>query len=150
MVAPVKASSNLGASSALFVIESEDTQLSSDLQVATEIYGQPKPGYSGIGFVWMQNSGTLTFDVTVPETGMYTISTRYMQELSADGRLQYLFINGKSTGSYMLPYTKEWSDFSFGMHKLQKGSNTIQIKAGWGFAYFDTLLIGRQLRNHRS
>lgn len=141
MVAPVKASSNIGASSALMVIESEDTLLSSDLQVATEIYGQPKPGYSGIGFVWMQNSGTLTFDVTVPETGMYTISTKYMQELSADGRLQYLYINGKSTGSYMLPYTKEWSDFSFGMHKLQKGSNTIQIKAGWGFAYFDIFTV---------
>ena len=141
MVAPVKASSNIGASSALIVIESEDTQLSSDLQVATEIYGQPKPGYSGIGFVWMQNSGTLTFDVTVPETGMYTISTRYMQELSADGRLQYLYINGKSTGSYMLPYTKEWSDLSFGMHKLQKGSNTIQVKADWGFAYFDTFTV---------
>lgn len=141
MVAPIKASSNIGASSPLFVIESEHTQLSSDLSVVTEIYGQPKPGYSGNGFVWMQSSGTLTFDVTVPETGMYTISTRYMQELSADGRLQYLYINGTSTGSYMLPYTKEWSDFSFGMHKLQKGSNTIQIKAGWGFAYFDTFTV---------
>lgn len=141
MVAPIRASSAIGASSALFVIESENSQLSPDLQVTTEIYGQPKPGYSGIGFVWMQNSGTLTFDVTVPETGMYTISTRYMQELSADGRLQYLYINDKSTGSYMLPYTKEWSDFSFGMHKLQKGSNTIQIKAGWGFAYFDTFTV---------
>lgn len=141
MVAPIKASSDIGASSPLFVIESEHTQLSSDLSVVTEIYGQPKPGYSGNGFVWMQSSGTLTFDVTVPETGMYTISTRYMQELSTDGRLQYLYINGTSTGSYMLPYTKEWSDFSFGMHKLQKGSNTIQIKAGWGFAYFDTFTV---------
>ena len=41
----------------------------------------------------------------------------------------------------MLPYTKEWSDFSFGMQKLQKGRNTIQIKAGWGFAYFDTFTV---------
>lgn len=141
MVTPVRASSDISASSALYVIESEDAQLSSDLKVATEIYGQPKPGYSGLGFVWMQHSGTLTFDVTVPETGMYTISTRYMQELSTDGRLQYLYINGKNTGSYMLPYTKEWSDFSFGMQKLQKGSNTIQIKAGWGYAYFDTFTV---------
>lgn len=129
------------ANTALFTIESEDTQLSSDLQVTTSIYGQPKPGYSGSGFVWMQNSGTLTFTVTVPETGMYEISTRYMQELSADGRLQYLSVNGVTKGSYMLPYTTTWSDYGFGFHKLNQGSNTIQLKAGWGFAYFDTFTV---------
>lgn len=129
------------ADTALFVIESENAQLSSELQVTTQIYGQAKPGYSGKGFVWMQNSGTMTFDVNVPETGMYTISTRYMQELSTDGRLQYLAINGINKGSYMLPYTTVWSDYSFGIHKLIKGKNTIQIKAGWGFAYFDTFTV---------
>lgn len=134
-------SASVHANTALFTIESEDTQLSSDLQVTTSIYGQPKPGYSGSGFVWMQNSGTLTFTVTVPETGMYEISTRYMQELSADGRLQYLSVNGVTKGSYMLPYTTTWSDYGFGFHKLNQGSNTIQIKAGWGFAYFDTFTV---------
>lgn len=125
----------------LFTIEGEDAQLTSDLKVATEIYGQPKPGYSGSGFVWMQNSGTITFNVTVPETGMYAISTRYMQELSADGRLQYLAVNGVTKGSYMLPYTTEWSNYEFGFHKLTQGSNTIELKAGWGFAYFDTFTV---------
>ncbi|MFB5677644.1 glycosyl hydrolase [Paenibacillus terreus] len=135
MAAPVH------ADTALFTIESESAQLSSDLQVVTEIYGQPKPGYSGSGFVWMQNSGTITFTVTVPETGMYAISTRYMQELSPDGRLQYLAVNGVTKGSYMLPYTTEWSNYDFGFHKLKQGSNTIQLKAGWGFAYFDTFTV---------
>ena len=124
-----------------FTIEGEDAQLTSDLQVTTEIYGQPKPGYSGSGFVWMQNSGTITFNVTVPETGMYAISTRYMQELSTDGRLQYLAINGMGKGSYMLPYTTEWSNYEFGLYKLTEGSNTIELKAGWGFAYFDTFTV---------
>ncbi|MEC0183755.1 glycosyl hydrolase [Paenibacillus peoriae] len=129
------------ADTTLFTIEGEDAQLTSDLQVATEIYGQPKPGFSGSGFVWMQNSGTITFTVTVPETGMYAISTRYMQELSPDGRLQYLTVNGDTKGSYMLPYTTTWSNFDFGFHKLKQGSNTIQLKAGWGFAYFDTFTV---------
>ncbi|MFD1175980.1 glycosyl hydrolase [Paenibacillus puldeungensis] len=129
------------ADSALFTIESEEAELTSDLQVVTEIYGQPKPGFSGSGFVWMQNSGTITFTVTVPETGMYAISTRYMQELSPDGRLQYLTVNGVTKGSYMLPYTTTWSNFDFGFHKLNQGSNTIQLKAGWGFAYFDTFTV---------
>lgn len=129
------------AVSPLFTAEAEHAQLSSDLQVATEIYGQAKPGYSGSGFVWMQNSGTLTFTLDVPETGMYEISTRYMQELSPDGRLQYLAVNGVTKGSYMLPYTTAWSDFDFGFHKLNQGTNTIEIKAGWGFAYFDTFTV---------
>jgi Beta-mannanase len=129
------------ADTALFTIEGENAQLSSDLQVTTHIYGTPKPGYSGSGFVWMQNSGTITFTVSVPETGMYSISTRYMQELSPDGRLQVLTVNGVTKGSYMLPYTTAWSDFDFGFHKLNQGSNTIQLKAGWGFAYFDTFTV---------
>ncbi|PQP81712.1 beta-mannosidase [Paenibacillus sp. PCH8] len=135
MTAPVH------ANAPLFTLESENAQLTSDLQVVTEIYGQPKPGYSGSGFVWMQNSGTITFDVTVPETGMYAISTRYMQELSADGRIQYITVNGVNKGSYMLPYTTTWSNFNFGFHKLNKGSNTIQLKAGWGFSYFDSFTV---------
>ena len=69
MTAPVH------ADTPLFTIESENAQLTPDLQVVTSIYGQPKPGFSGAGFVWMQNSGTLTFTVTVPETGMYAISS---------------------------------------------------------------------------
>ncbi|MEO3946241.1 glycosyl hydrolase [Gorillibacterium sp. CAU 1737] len=129
------------ASTPLFTIEAENAQLSSELQVATQIYGQPKPGYSGSGFVWMQGSGTITLTVTVPETGMYSISTRYMQELSADGRLQYLAVNGVSKGSYMLPYTTTWKTFDFGFQKLTKGANTIQLKSGWGYAYFDTFTV---------
>ncbi|AZK49093.1 glycosyl hydrolase [Paenibacillus lentus] len=129
------------ANTPLFTIEAEDAQLTSDLQVVTQIYGQPKPGFSGSGFVWMQNSGTITFTVTVPETGMYAISTRYMQELSPNGRLQYLTVNGVTKGSYMLPYTTEWSNFDLGFHKLNQGSNTIELKAGWGFAYIDTLTV---------
>lgn len=129
------------ADTALFTIESENAQLTSDLEVTTQVHGQPKPGFSGSGFVWMQNSGTLTFTVTVPETGMYAISTRYMQELSPDGRLQYLSVNGVTKGSHMLPYTTAWSNYDFGFHKLKQGSNTIELKAGWGFAYFDTFTV---------
>ncbi|EFM12274.1 Mannan endo-1,4-beta-mannosidase [Paenibacillus curdlanolyticus YK9] len=129
------------AETALFTIEGENAQLSSDLQVATSIYGTPKPGYTGSGFVWMQNSGTITFTVTVPATGMYAISTRYMQELSTDGRMQNLTINGVNKGSFMLPYATAWSTFNFGFQKLNQGTNTIQLKAGWGFAYFDSFTV---------
>ena len=135
------ASPSAHADNPLFKLEAEDAQLTPDLKVTTDIYGEPKPGYTGAGFVWMQSSGTITFDITVPETGMYTISTSFMQELSKEGRLQYLNVNGKSKGSYMLPYTTSWTNFNFGYHKLNKGINTIQVKAGWGFAYFDSFTV---------
>jgi len=141
VISPLNVAASEDSNSVLYFSECEDAKLSSDLQIATSIYGQSKPGYSGDGFVWMQSSGTITITVEVPETGMYAISTRYMQELSSDGRLQYLYVNGKSTGSYMLPYTTEWADFSFGLHKLTKGTNTIEIKSGWGYAYFDTVTV---------
>lgn len=127
--------------SVFYYSECENLKLSSDLKVTNAIYGESKPGYTGDGFVWMQGSGTLTITVDAPETAMYAISTRFMQELSTDGRLQYLYINGKSTGSYMLPYATDWTDFSFGLHKLQKGINTIEIKSGWGYAYFDSVTV---------
>jgi len=41
----------------------------------------------------------------------------------------------------MLPYTTTWSDYDFGFHKLNQGNNTIALKAGWGFAYFDTFTV---------
>ena len=121
--------------------ECEDLDISSDLKVTTSIWGESKPGYTGEGFVWMQGSGTITLTVTVPETGMYSVSTRYMQELSEEGRLQYLYVNGKSTGSYMLPYATDWTNFSFGLQRLHAGTNTIEIKSGWGYAYFDSVTV---------
>lgn len=129
------------ASSPLFTIEAEDATLTSDLHVTTEIYGQPKPGFTGRGFVWMLGSGTMSFNVTAPETGMYTISTRYMQELSPDGRQQHLAINGVTKNTFMLPYSTTWSTYNLGYHKLNKGINKIELKSGWGYAYFDSFTV---------
>ncbi|SES86564.1 glycosyl hydrolase [[Clostridium] polysaccharolyticum] len=138
---PLNAAPVQDNSQALSFSECEDLAISNDLKVTTSIWGEEKPGYTGDGFVWMQGSGTITLTITVKETGMYSVSTRYMQELSEEGRLQYLYVNGKSTGSYMLPYATDWTDFSFGVHKLNAGKNTIQIKSGWGYAYFDSLTV---------
>ncbi len=125
----------------LFFSECEDCELTDDVQVTDNIYGAIKEGYSGKGFAWIQNSGKITFEVDAPETGMYQISSRLWQELSKEGRLQYLNINGKRVGSYNVTYSEGWQDFSFGIHRLEKGKNEIQIESGYGFAYFDTVTV---------
>ena len=112
-----------------------------DATITDNIYSEVKTGFTGTGFVWFQSGGTITFEVTVPKTDMYDISCVYMQELSEDGRLQYVNVNGNRVGEYNMGYCKEWTDYDFGVFKLQEGTNTIQIQAGYGFAYFDSVTV---------
>jgi len=57
-------------------VEAEDCTLGNGAVVTTNVYGTQYPGYSGDGFVWVANSGTITLEVTIPENGMYELSTR--------------------------------------------------------------------------
>ncbi len=105
----------------------------------TSIYDKQLPGYSGDGFAYLTN-GTIKFEITVPEDGMYEFTTRYTQILSEEGREQTISINGAKF-MYKFPYTSEWSDFSFGVHRLNKGVNTIEILPQYGYASFDTITV---------
>ena len=91
----------------------------------TSIYADEFPGYSGEGFAYLTNE-TISFEVEAPEDGMYEFTTRCVQILGEDGREQTIAINGSE---YMMkmPYANTWTDFSFGIHRLKKGTNTIQL-----------------------
>ncbi len=122
-----------------FTSECEDLELGEGTTVWTSIYETQLPGYSGEGFVYLTN-GSMKFEITVPEDGMYEITTRYTQILSEDGREQTISINGANR-MYKFPYTKEWTDYSFGVHRLNKGVNTIEILPQYGYAAFDTITV---------
>lgn len=119
--------------------ECENLTLLDGATLWTSIYDKQLPGYSGDGFVYLTN-GTISVEVEVPEDGMYEITTRCAQILSEDGRSQTLSINGTEY-MYNMPYMDTWTDFSFGIHRLQAGTNTIQILPKYGYASFDTLTI---------
>lgn len=56
------------------IFESECESLTIDgAEVATKVYNDEYPGYTGEGFVWVTSGGTMTFKVDAPKTGMYRL-----------------------------------------------------------------------------
>ena len=105
----------------------------------TKIYENELPGYSGEGFAYLTNAA-LSFTVTVPDDGMYSIIVHGAQILNEEGRYQTIEVNGSEYHT-TVPYTKEWTDFDFGMVRLNKGENTITVKSYWGYTFLDYLTI---------
>ncbi|HHV29502.1 glycosyl hydrolase [Acetivibrio mesophilus] len=124
-------------------VEAEDCTLGNGAVITTNVYGTQYPGYSGDGFVWASNSGTITLEVTVPENAMYELSTRCWMYLGAEGetRMQVVSVNGKSYSNYFIPNQGKWIDYSFGYFYLEAGKTTIEIgsSGSWGFILYDTI-----------
>ena len=124
-------------------VEAEDCQLGNGVQFATDVYGTQYPGYSGDGFAWVQNAGTITLEVNIPESGVYNLSTRCWMYLGNEGdsRLQVVSTNGESKGDFFIPNNGGWADYSFGLFYLEKGTATIEIgsSGSWGFILYDTI-----------
>lgn len=124
-------------------IEAESCDLSNGATVTTKVYETNYPGYSGDGFVWVSNAGTLTFEVTIPKGAMYELKTRCWMYLGNKGetRLQTVSINGTSIGSFYIPNNSEWSDYSFGFTYLEAGTAKIEIgtSGSWGFILYDAV-----------
>lgn len=105
----------------------------------TSIYNDQIPGYSGEGFVYL-TSKELSFNVTVPEDGMYQVSARVAQILDKTQRQQTMVVNG---AKYIkqLPYHDTWTDFDFGIVRLNKGENTISFISEYGYMAIDTVTV---------
>ncbi len=123
--------------------EAESCTLANGAVVATDVYGTSYPGYTGTGFVWVANAGTVTFSVSVPSNGMYEVRTRCWMYLgnTGDTRLQVISINGVNKGSFYIPNKGGWADFSFGYFYLTSGNASIEIgsSGSWGFILYDTV-----------
>jgi len=124
-------------------IEAEDCALSNGATVTTNVYGTAYPGYSGSGFVWVPNAGTLTFEVEVPKSAMYELTARSWMYLGnvGDTRQQSVSVNGVSLGNFNIPNQGDWKDFSFGFVYLEAGTVTVEIGStgSWGFILYDAV-----------
>ncbi|MBD5159953.1 MAG: beta-mannosidase, partial [Ruminococcus sp.] len=119
-----------------YTIEGEDLE---GAELWTSIYENQVPGYSGEGFTYL-TSGALSFNVTVPEDGMYQINVRGAQILSEEGRLQTIAINGVEY-SKTVPYYKEWKDIDFGVVRLKAGENEISFLNKYGYMAIDSVTV---------
>ena len=121
-----------------YTIEAEDCEGAGEPW--TSIYEKKIKGmFSGKGFAYLTNS-PFSFNVTVKEDGMYQFNARVAQILNEEGRLQTISINGIDY-QYTIPFYDTWTDFDFGMHRLNKGTNKIQFKPIYGYAEYDTITV---------
>ena len=104
-------------------------ELADGATVATKVYNDEYPGFTGDGFVWVASSGTMSFTVDAPETGMYRLVTKSIMYLGNDGEIREGKVNveradgTKWEKTVKIPHTDDWSEFSFGDVKLTKGEN---------------------------
>lgn len=98
--------------------------------------------FSGSGFSYLDQKGTtVSIDVTVEEAGLYELTVCYCEPYDPNKKVQYLNINGVNQGEVSFQHNLTFEETSGGVVMLDKGVNTIEFKAYWGYTYFDYLEI---------
>ncbi|MCL2218570.1 MAG: beta-mannosidase [Chitinispirillia bacterium] len=104
---------------------------------------------SGGQYVQMRE-GDLTFTVTAPAAGFYTIWARYSQTYD-NAKTQNLVVNGSPAGTITFPLTSAAVDDpapvfaifkAVGKVRLTAGANTIGITRSWGWVDIDYIEVG--------
>lgn len=119
-----------------FVIEGEDME---GANLWTAIYQTEIPGYSGEGF-WYLTGDSASFKVTVPEDGMYQIVVHGAQILDTGARQQAVKINGVKYIT-QAAYSDTWTDYDFGMVRMNKGENTVEFISEYGYLAIDYVTV---------
>lgn len=133
----------------VFSSECEDLELADGATVATKVYNDEYPGFTGDGFVWVASAGTMSFTVDAPETGMYRLVTKSIMYLGNDGEIREGKVSveradgTKWEKTVKIPHTDDWSEFSFGDVKLTKGENKITFGGGWGYCLYDSVTLAQ-------
>ena len=121
-----------------YTIEGEDMK---GAELWEKIYQTEIPGFSGEGFFYL-TAKPASFDVTVPEDGMYSITVHGAQILNKEGRQQAVTINGVKYIT-QADYSDEWKDYDFGMVRMNKGVNTVEFICEYGYMAIDTVTISK-------
>ena len=121
-----------------YTIEGEDMK---GAELWEKIYQTEIPGFSGKGFFYL-TAKPASFEVTVPEDGMYSITVHGAQILNQEGRQQAVTINGVKYTT-QAAYSDEWKDYDFGMVRMNKGVNTVEFICEYGYMAIDTVTISK-------
>ena len=126
----------------LFQSEAEDCTLTEGGTATDKVYTDEYPGFTGDGFVWVNNSGGFSFDVELEEGAMCELRIRCNSYLG--DRLQAAAIDGGKIAEIMIDKDGGWKDVSFGYFYVGAGKHTIEVgSAGsWGFILYDSVSFG--------
>lgn len=98
--------------------------------------------FSGKGFSYLDQKGTtVSVEVEVPEDGLYELAVSYCEPYDTNKKVQYLNVNGVNQGELTFPHNLTFTEIPGGVVMLKKGKNTIELKAYWGYTYYDYLTI---------
>lgn len=117
------------------VIEAEEAELSGGCNAVEA------EGFSGSGYVTGLNKNTdsITFKVTLENSGMYDLDFRC--KTPDTGRVNYVFIDGKHSGDIKSKGSAEVNDsFMKGIY-LESGEHEIVLSPQWGYVDYDSLII---------
>ncbi len=89
--------------------------------------------------LYMQDSGTITMDVTVDAAGSYDLVFYAYGE--GGSKQQNVSVNGTSVGVLSIPKGSDYVACEMAAVSLKAGKNTITIEKSWGWTHFDKLVI---------
>jgi mannan endo-1,4-beta-mannosidase len=93
-------------------------------------------GFSGTGYVRLEDSGSIKFTVSVSSAGFYNLIVGYAGIFGE--KRQNLAVNGESIGEVSFAETSGFVSFVAAKKlSLKSGSNTIEITPSWGWELFD-------------
>lgn len=97
---------------------------------------------SGGAFSYLDQKGTkVSVDVEVDEAGLYELSICYCEPYDKNKKIQYLNVNGVNQGEVCFIHNLTFEETPGGVVMLEKGKNTIELEAYWGYTMFDYLTI---------
>lgn len=98
--------------------------------------------FSGKGFSYLdQKNTTISVEVDVPKAGLYCMNICYCEAYDPNKKVQYLNINGVNQGEVNFPHNLKFEEHTAGVVMLPEGKSTIELKAYWGYCYYDYLTL---------
>jgi hypothetical protein len=100
-------------------------------------------GYTGTGFVngstFDASGDKFTVNLSVTTAGSYTLRFRYAGVYGE--KRQDVYVNGVNKGNIAFPSSTSWSNLDLTGVALNSGSNSVEVRASWGWTHFDSVEV---------
>ena len=104
---------------------------------------QFKLGKTGFVGHFSEETSSVTFTVTVPQSGNYDIIVSSANPAGRGEKYNYILVNGKQVGEFKTLDNNVFNESAVRRVFLEKGNVEIKIQKYWGWIYVDSIFIRR-------